>query len=64
MSMNAAEELRSDSATFRATVDFPDPEPPAMPMIKGFTAAAAGSSKAAQGVREWKALSLSQSRIS
>src|SRR5512145_1938983 len=37
MSMNATEAAWSDSATRRATVDFPDPDPPAMPMTKGFT---------------------------
>ena len=36
MSMNATDSACSACATFRATVDFPDPVPPAMPMIKGF----------------------------
>jgi len=38
MSMNATDDVVNISATFRATVDFPDPEPPAIPMIKGFIA--------------------------
>ena len=37
MSMNATDAPCSDSATFLATVDFPDPEPPAMPMINRVT---------------------------
>src|SRR5262245_55057932 len=36
MSMNATDSVRSACATFRATVDFPEPDPPAMPMISGF----------------------------
>ena len=36
MSMNATESELSASATFVATVDFPLPEPPAMPMMRGF----------------------------
>ena len=36
MSMNATDDVVSNSATFFATVDFPEPLPPAMPMIKGF----------------------------
>ncbi len=36
MSMNATESVASASATLRATVDFPLPEPPAMPMMSGF----------------------------
>ncbi len=35
--MNAADLPRRASATFRATVDFPDPVPPAIPMMSGFT---------------------------
>lgn len=35
--MNATDRFPRDSATLRATVDFPDPDPPAIPMIKGFT---------------------------
>ena len=38
MSMNATDAGISASATFRATVDFPEPDPPAMPMIVGFIA--------------------------
>jgi hypothetical protein len=37
MSMNATEDVVSSSATFFATVDLPDPEPPAIPIIKGFS---------------------------
>ena len=36
MSRNATDDLESASATLRATVDFPDPVPPAMPMTSGF----------------------------
>ena len=36
MSMNATDEVVRSSATFFATVDLPDPDPPAMPIIKGF----------------------------
>ena len=36
MSMNATDVACSACATFRATVDFPEPDPPAMPMISGF----------------------------
>jgi hypothetical protein len=35
MSMKATESDGSAPATFRATVDFPLPDPPAIPMIKG-----------------------------
>jgi len=35
MSMNATDEVVSSSATFLATVDFPEPLPPAIPIIKG-----------------------------
>ena len=35
--MNATDDVVSSSATLRATVDLPDPEPPAIPMIKGFS---------------------------
>jgi hypothetical protein len=35
MSMNATDEVVSSSATFLATVDFPDPLPPAIPIING-----------------------------
>src|SRR6478735_3339175 len=38
MSMNATDSVRSACATFRATVDFPEPDPPAMPMMRGFIA--------------------------
>src|SRR5689334_24661676 len=37
MSINATDEVVSRSATLRATVDLPEPDPPAMPMIKGFS---------------------------
>ena len=36
MSMNATDKLPRFSATFFATVDLPDPDPPAIPMIRGF----------------------------
>jgi hypothetical protein len=36
MSMNATETAESACATLRATVDLPEPLPPAMPMISGF----------------------------
>ena len=36
MSMKATEVVVSSSATLRATVDFPEPEPPAIPMMSGF----------------------------
>jgi len=35
--MNATEQVVSSSATFLATVDLPDPEPPAIPIIKGLS---------------------------
>src|SRR5690242_5989503 len=38
MSMNATDSVRSACATFRATVDFPEPDPPAIPMMRGFIA--------------------------
>ena len=38
MSMNATDAGTSASAILRATVDFPEPDPPAMPMIVGFIA--------------------------
>ena len=37
MSMNATEASRSASATLRATVLLPEPDPPAMPMTSGFS---------------------------
>src|SRR2546423_215708 len=37
MSMNATEDVVSSSATLRATVDLPDPDPPAIPMMRGFS---------------------------
>src|SRR6478752_313027 len=40
MSMNATDSARRACATCRATVDFPDPEPPAIPTMKGFIATA------------------------
>ena len=49
MSMNATDAAVSDSATRRATVDFPEPVPPAMPMINGFVI---GRSAAARGSRD------------
>src|SRR5438270_14056267 len=36
MSMNATDEVVNRSATLRATVDFPEPDPPAIPMMRGF----------------------------
>jgi len=36
MSTNATDDVVSSSATLRATVDFPDPDPPAIPIINGF----------------------------
>ena len=36
MSMNATDSVRAACATLRATVDLPEPEPPAMPMMSGF----------------------------
>jgi hypothetical protein len=36
MSMNATDAGISASAILRAIVDFPEPDPPAMPMIVGF----------------------------
>ena len=36
MSMNATESAPRLSATFFATVDLPLPDPPAMPMMRGF----------------------------
>src|SRR6185503_6418907 len=38
MSMKATVSVCSAWATFRATVDLPDPDPPAMPMMNGFIA--------------------------
>ena len=35
--MNATDDVVSSSATFLATVDFPDPDPPAIPIIRGFS---------------------------
>ena len=37
MSMNATDEVVRKSATFFATVDLPEPEPPAIPIINGFS---------------------------
>jgi len=37
MSMNATDEVVRKSATFLATVDLPEPEPPAIPIIKGLS---------------------------
>src|SRR3954464_306402 len=36
MSMNTTDDVLSSSATFFATVDLPEPEPPAIPIINGF----------------------------
>lgn len=33
--MNTTDEVVNASATFLATVDFPEPDPPAIPIIKG-----------------------------
>jgi len=35
--MNATDDVVRLSATFRATVDFPDPDPPAIPMMRGLS---------------------------
>src|SRR5437016_4011631 len=35
--MNATDAVVSKSATFVATVDFPEPDPPAIPIIKGLS---------------------------
>src|SRR6266571_4119739 len=51
MSMNANEDVVRSSPTFRATVDLPDPEPPAIPMIKGLSIASKR-----YDVRYWNAL--------
>jgi hypothetical protein len=54
MSMDATDAVRrSDSATRRATVDFPDPEPPAMPMTRGLGAGADLPGSSAVDVAEW-----------
>jgi hypothetical protein len=37
MSMKATEEVVRNSATLLATVDLPDPDPPAIPIIKGLS---------------------------
>jgi len=37
MSRKTTDAWRSASASFRATVDFPEPEPPAIPITSGFT---------------------------
>src|SRR3982750_2828557 len=37
MSMKATEDVVRSSATLRATVDFPEPEPPAIPMMSGLS---------------------------
>lgn len=37
MSMNATEGVVSASATFLATVDFPEPLPPAIPIMSGLS---------------------------
>ncbi len=37
MSMNATDVVVSCSATLLATVDLPDPDPPAIPIIKGLS---------------------------
>src|SRR3989304_879032 len=42
MSRKATDAGVSASAIRRATVDFPEPEPPAMPMMSGFTARLGG----------------------
>src|SRR5436190_1038619 len=41
MSMKATDDTPSASATLRATVDLPEPLPPAMPTMKGFITAKA-----------------------
>src|SRR6266480_4529566 len=37
MSINATDDVVKSSATFFATVDFPDPDPPAIPIISGLS---------------------------
>src|SRR6266550_2372923 len=37
MSMNATDDVVSSSATFLATVDFPEPLPPAIPIMSGLS---------------------------
>jgi hypothetical protein len=39
MSMNATEAVPSELATLRATVDLPEPEPPAIPIISAYRGA-------------------------
>jgi hypothetical protein len=54
MSMNATDEaFRSASATRCATVDFPDPDPPAMPMTSGRCAGADLAGMSAVDVAEY-----------
>ena len=57
MSMNATDDVESPSATLRATVDFPEPDPPAIPMMNGFTLADGSSSKAGvASIARWERL--------
>jgi hypothetical protein len=51
MSMNAIDALSSASAMRRATVVLPEPEPPAIPMMSGFTGCDRWMDLAA---REWE----------
>jgi len=37
MSMNATDDVVRRSATLRATVDLPEPDPPAIPIISGLS---------------------------
>src|SRR5678816_375958 len=64
--MNATDSVCSACATFRATVDLPDPVPPATPMIKGFIQPPATESFAeelAGKVDRFEGVTLSQSGI-
>jgi len=66
MSMNATDSVYSACATFRATVDFPDPDPPATPMMSGFIGSSRTGSFGEQIVRtagRIEAVALSQSGI-
>ena len=44
MSRNATDDREIASPTFRATVDFPDPDPPAIPITSGFPCDASNNS--------------------
>src|SRR5215208_6438200 len=65
MSMKATEAEVMARATPRATVDFPEPDPPAMPMTSGFTGGCGRdrTENVAEIVTNAKALGLSRFRI-